>query len=1149
LVKSNPMEAVELLTKTDTDLEWKSGICGICPAGCWVDVGFDEGKLVDIKPDSGHPLGMICRRGQHAPEIIYSEHRLEYPMKRVGPKGSQEFERISWDEAYDLIVTNLNQIKEQSGPEAVAIYTGRGAFELSLNDMYQPKGVAVSSASNILFPFGSPNTMGVGALCYVSFAMIAPHVTMGRMLVNMFTDIENSDLLVVWGANPATDSPPLDMYRIEAAAKRGAEIVVIDPRRTDTAIRTNAQWIPIRPGTDGALALSMIGVMIDEDLYDEDFAENWSLGFEELQTYVQHFSPEVAETITGVPANTIRDLARRISNATGAAPVMYTGLEYSNSGIQAIRAVYALFALADQLDVPGGIGLAMRDTHFPINRSTNQENPDLDLAAAREKFPIYSNYRGESHASGLVDAVLKGEPYPIRGLIIHGASILTSWPQTPIWRETLSKLDFLVTIDRQLTADAAYADVVLPATTMFEIDSYMVYGPIFRLREKMIEPVGEARNDYLIMAELAERLGYGHLYPQTEQEMIRLALKGSGYSLEDVKEAGGWVKIPNPMMDYKKWQKGGLREDGKPGFDTPSGKFEIWSTVLEDYGYEPLPKYVEPKEGPVGSPELAQEFPLVFNSGARPHTDFRSQHHGIKGLAKDKPEPTVDLNLADAAERDIQTGDLVEVRTPRGAVSFRARVTDDILQGAIEASMGGGTPVGPKAWQEWNVNELTDLSNYDDVTGFPVYKSLLCQVVKIEDGTEATRQAAGKRKRSRLAQVPEPLKVAPKPKHRIYLDNNATTQMADAVREAMLPYLESEHGNPSSIHATGREAKEAVETARRQVAKLINAAPRRIVLTGGGSEADNLALKGVSFAHRDRGNHIITTTVEHPAILNTCKFLEGLDFEVTYLEVDKDGWLAPDKLREVMRDDTILVSIMMANNEVGTIMPIKELCHIAHERGALFHTDAVQAVGKIKVDVKDLDVDLLSLSGHKLHGPKGVGALYVKKGVKLEPLIHGGEQEAGLRAGTENVPAIVGLGKAAELAQGGIRKADEIGSLRDQLQLAVQQLVPEAEINGRKHDRLPNTLNMTLPELRGESLVVAMDQHGISLSSGSACKSGSPDPTHVLMAMGRTEVQAHCAIRFSLSRDTTEQDIEDTTTALEEVLEEMETTVRFLPCK
>ncbi|MFQ5826387.1 MAG: molybdopterin-dependent oxidoreductase, partial [Dehalococcoidia bacterium] len=303
-------------------LEWKKGVCGICPAGCWVEVGLKDSKLVDIKQDTTHPLGMICRRAQHASEIIYSEHRLKYPMRRVGPSGSYGFERITWDEAYDIIVENLNKIKAESGPEAVAIYTGRGAFDLSLCDMYQPKGVAVSSASNILFPFGSPNTMGVGALCYVSFAMIAPHVTMGRMLVNMFTDMENAEMLVVWGANPATDSPPLDMYRLEAAARRGADIVVIDPRRTETAVRTNAQWVPIRPGTDGALALSMIAVMVDEELYDEDFAENWCHGFEALATYVQHFRPEVAEAITGVPADTIRDLARRICNATGACPVM-----------------------------------------------------------------------------------------------------------------------------------------------------------------------------------------------------------------------------------------------------------------------------------------------------------------------------------------------------------------------------------------------------------------------------------------------------------------------------------------------------------------------------------------------------------------------------------------------------------------------------------------------------------------------------------------------------------------------------------------------------------------------------------------------------------------------------------------------------------
>jgi anaerobic selenocysteine-containing dehydrogenase len=990
-------------------LNWKKALCGICPAGCWVEVGMNNGTLVDIKADDSHSLGMICRRGQHAPEIVYSEHRLKYPTKRVGPKGTNEFERITWDEAYDIIVENLNKIKEESGPEATAIYTGRGAFELSLCDMFQPKDVAVSSASNVLFPFGSPNTMGVGALCYVSFAMIAPHVTMGRMLINMFTDMENAEVLLVWGANPATDSPPLDMHRLEAAAKRGADIVVIDPRKTDTAYRTGAQWVPIRPGTDGALALSMIEVIIDEELYDEDFAENWCQGFEELKTYVQHFRPEVAEEITGVPADTIRDLTYRICNATGACPVMYTGLEYSNSGIQAIRAVLILFALAGHLDVPGGIGLAMLDSHFPINRSSNQRNPVLDKAVAREKFPIYSNYRGESHASGLVSSVLKGEPYKIRGLIIHGASLLTSWPQSSIWRETLSKLDFLACIDRQMTADAAYADIVLPATTMFETDSYMVYGPIFRLREKVIEPVGESRNDYLIMAKLAKRLGYGHLNPQTEEEMIRQALDGSGYTLEDVKEAGGWVKLNSSMMEYKKWQKGGLRHDGKPGFDTPSGKFEIWSTTLEDYGYEPLPKYVEPTEGPMGNPALSKQFPLVFNSGARPHTDFRSQHHGIKGLLKDNPEPTVELNVEDAAERGIEPGDLVEVKTPRGAIPFRAKVTLDIVKGAIECNMGGGTPVGPKAWQEWNVNELTDINNYDEISGFPVYKALLCEVEKVEEGTKATRQNVKDDKVACGATLDIDVPQQKRPKRRIYLDNNATTPIAEEVQEAMQPYLSEFYGNPSAIHGAGKDAKEAIEKARRQVAKLINARPRRIIFTGGGSEADNLALKGIAFTRRDKGNHIITTSIEHPAILKTGKFLEKMGYRMTYLDVDEYGLIHPDQLKEAITDETILVSIMTANNEVGTIQPIKELCAIAHERGIVFHTDAVQGIGKIKLDVEDLDVDLMSMSGHKFHGPKGIGVLYVKKGIELEPLIHGGGQEGGIRAGTENVASNVGI--------------------------------------------------------------------------------------------------------------------------------------------
>ncbi|GBD87408.1 cysteine desulfurase [bacterium BMS3Abin03] len=1128
--------------------KWQRGICGICPAGCWIQAKIDDGKLVDIKEDTGHPLGMICTRGKHAPEIIYSEDRIKYPLKRTGGKGTYEFQRISWDEAYDTIVDNLNKIKNESGPEAVSIYTGRGAFELSLCDMFQPKGAAVSSASNVLFPFGSPNTMGVGALCYVSFAMIAPHVTMGRMLINMFTDIENAELLIVWGTNPATDSPPLDMYRLEAAAKRGAEIIVIDPRRTETVERTNGKWIPVRPGTDGALALSMIEVMIDEELYDEDFAGNWCHGFNELKSYVQHFRPEAVEKITGVSAETIRDISRKICNAAGACPVMYTGLEYSNSGIQAIRAVLTLFALAGHLDVPGGIGLAMLDSHFPVNRSCNQPNPDLDRAVARYKFPIYSNYRGESHASGLVDSVLNNDPYKIRGLIIHGASILTSWPRSSIWRETLSKLDFIVSIDRQLTADAAYADIVLPATTMFEIDSYMVYGPIFRLREKMIEPVGEARNDYLIMAELANRLGYGHLYPQNEEELIRFVLKDSGYTLEEIVEAGGTVKLQSKMMEYKKWQKGSLRSGGKPGFDTPTGKFEIWSTILEEYGYEPLPKYTEPVEGPLGNPETAEKFPLVFNSGARTHTEFRSQFHGIKGLVKDNPEPTVEINTADAKERKIESGDLVEVSTLRGAIPFRAIVTDDIVTGAVECNMGAGAPVGPAAWQKWNVNELTDLDNYDEISGFPVYKALLCDIKKIEEGTNVTRKSVAGYS-SNKEKFKFTLHETHRRNRRIYLDNNATTPVADEVRDAMLPYLNEIHGNPSSIHNAGKEAKEAIEKARRQVAKLINTNPRRIVFTGGGSEADNLALKGIAFKHRNKGNHIITTKIEHPAILRTCEFLEKFGFEITYLDVDSSGSVKPKQLSAAIKAETILISIMLANNEVGTLLPVKELAQAAHERNIIFHTDAVQAIGKINVDVEDLGVDLLSISGHKFHAPKGIGALYVKKGVQLEPLVHGGKQENGLRAGTENVPSIVGFGKAAELANYSLNEMNKVKLLRDKLERGIKEIIPAAKLNGHPANRLPNTFNITLPNLRGESLVIAMDQYGVSLSSGSACKSGSPKPTHVLTAMGRSEKDAHCSVRFSLSKFTTAKDIDDTIEILKKVIEEMETTVRFLACK
>ena len=452
-----------------------------------------------------------------------------YPLKRQGPKGTFDFERITWDQAYDEIVHRLQTIKAAYGPEAAAIYTGRGSFELAMCDVFQPKDVAVSSASSLLFPFGSPNTMGVGALCYVSMAMIAPHVTMGGMFINMFSDLEQAELIVVWGANPATDCPPLDYKRIIEATRRGAELVVIDPRRTLTAKIDGAQWLPIRPGTDGALALALCQVLIEEELFDESFVRDWTHGFEDFARYVQHFRPEVVEEITGVPAAASRSLARRLAQAHGASPVMYSGLEYSDSGVQAIRATMVLWALAGQLDVPGGRCFTMPENLFPINRAGLIPNPDVKKALGRDRFPVYSLYRGESHANALPAAVLQGQPYPIRSLIILGGSMITAWPQPRLWRQTLQGLDFLTCIDLNLTADCAYADLVLPAATWYEINSYMTYGPIFRLREQVIPPVGEARNAFFIFAELARRLGYGHLYPQTEEELLRYVLQGLAF--------------------------------------------------------------------------------------------------------------------------------------------------------------------------------------------------------------------------------------------------------------------------------------------------------------------------------------------------------------------------------------------------------------------------------------------------------------------------------------------------------------------------------------------------------------------------------------------------------------------------------------------
>lgn len=372
---------------------------------------------------------------------------------------------------------------------------------------------------------------------------------------------------------------------------------------------------------------------------------------------------------------------------------------------------------------------------------------------------------------------------------------------------------------------------------------------------------------------------------------------------------------------------------------------------------------------------------------------------------------------------------------------------------------------------------------------------------------------------------------------RIYADNAATTKVAPEVVDAMLPYFTETYGNPSSIYNEGRTARVAVEKAREQVANAIGASPKEIYFTGSGSEADNWALRSTARALSKKGNHIITSAVEHHAVLHTCQDLENQGFEVTYLPVDKYGMVSPDDVKAAIKDTTIMISIMFANNEIGTIMPISEIGKIAKEAGVVFHTDAVQAVGNVEIDVKAMNIDMLSLTAHKFHGPKGCGALYVRQGVKLMSFITGGAQERMRRAGTENVPGIVGLGKAIELATANIKeKQEKLIALRDRYIKKVLETVPYSRLNGHPTERLAGNANISFEYIEGEGLLLSLDQKGIAASSGSACTSGSLDPSHVLLAIGLKHEQAHGSLRTSFGEDTTVEDIDYMVDAIAEIV-------------
>lgn len=374
----------------------------------------------------------------------------------------------------------------------------------------------------------------------------------------------------------------------------------------------------------------------------------------------------------------------------------------------------------------------------------------------------------------------------------------------------------------------------------------------------------------------------------------------------------------------------------------------------------------------------------------------------------------------------------------------------------------------------------------------------------------------------------------------IYLDNAATTRTAPEVVEAMLPYFTEQYGNPSAIYSLGSAGKKAINEARRTIAAAIGAKPEEIYFTAGGTEADNWALKAAAECCAGKGRHIITTKIEHHAVLHACGYLEKKGYEVTYLDVGRDGILDPEALKEAIRPDTVLISVMFANNEIGTIQPIREIGAIARERGVLFHTDAVQAFGQVPIDVEEMHIDMLSASAHKLNGPKGTGMLYIRSGLKIRSFIHGGAQEKGIRAGTENVPGIVGFAAAVRWAL--LRMEEKAGrerELRDYLIRRIEGEIPYCRLNGHREKRLPGNVNISFRFIEGESLLIMLDMRGVCASSGSACTSGSLDPSHVLLAIGLEHEEAHGSLRMTLSEENTQEELDEVVGHLAEIVQRL----------
>lgn len=692
--------------------------CGICPGNCGVNAYVKNGRLVRVEGLPGHPQSVLCTRGNAAVQHVYSAARIKYPMKRTGERGEGKFQRITWDEAMDTIANKMKDIKAKDGPQAVAGGGSRGLLGPGINVTALPW--------RLLAAFGSPNWGSTAwAHCHFSWGQASPLTTAGQHTV---PDFGNTKGILLWGCEPSNDSPPI-MQPIMDAKQRGAKLFVIDIKISDSGAKAD-MFVGVRPGSDGALALAFLNVVIKEGLYDRDFVANWTVGFDELKEYVQQYTPEKVSELTWVPVDKIYAMARAIATTKPLCMLAQNGLEFHTSGLQALRATRILFALTGNLDALGGNVFAMPG--IPLNTyAVEDQLPAQPAPIGKEKYPFLTDNLRQSRSVSWPEAILEGKPYPLKMIIQAGQSSVTQIPETPRTIKALKALEFLVVMDRFMTSDAYYADIVLPACTYYEQATFATYTGLIQCREQAIEPLGEAWPDIKFWLTLAQKLGLTERFPwKTQEELCDYVLQPSGFNMAKLRENLQGIPVKATPMVYKKYEKGLLRKDGKPGFNTPSGKFEIRSSLLEKYGYDGLPVWKEPEQSPFSMPELAKQFPLVLDTGSRVHTAFHSQHRHVPWLVEIDPAPQAVMNPKVAQPRGIKDGDAVIVATPKGEVRVRAKVTERIIPGIVEVYAGGGNQNTAPEWRDGNVNMVTDNAYGDPISGFRSLKSLLCEVRK-----------------------------------------------------------------------------------------------------------------------------------------------------------------------------------------------------------------------------------------------------------------------------------------------------------------------------------------------------------------------------------------------------------------------------------